>query len=239
MSPSRGPAAVILLPERLVTVRYLFTRPFETYPGHAQQTTLGCATPERIFLGLMEEIVGRIADLLEGAGKALDRVTRGIFSGKAEKIDAEALQEALETAGRQSEMVANCRLSLLTLERALGFFDMTHGQGTEAAPLRTTVKGLLRDIQSLEVHGDYLSGRVTQVIDTTLGMINLAQNNTVKILSVVSALFLPPTLIASAYGMNFRVMPELDQAWGYPMAIAMMVGSSVLCWAIFKWKGWM
>ena len=97
----------------------------------------------------------------------------------------------------------------------------------------------MRDIQALEVHADFLSGRVSLATDTTLGMVNLEQNKTVRIVSVVAALFLPPTLIASIYGMNFRVMPELAQAWGYPVALGLMVGSAAVTWAYFKWRGWL
>lgn len=237
-TPVLGPVAFLLSPDRLATVRYHAQRPFETYPAHAQQTGLGCAAPDRIFLGLVEEIIGRIADLLEGAGKALDQVTHRIF--RSDKVDPSPalLQVALRTAGRQSEMVGNCRLSLLTLERAMSFFDLSLADPGEKA-LHGTVKGLMRDIQSLEVHVDYLSSRVSQAIDTTLGMINLAQNTTVRIVSVVAVLFLPPTLIASIYGMNFRLMPELDQPWGYPAALALMVASAVITWGIFKWKKWL
>lgn len=238
-TPVVGPVAFLLSPDRLVTVRYHASRPFETFAAHAQQTTLGCATPERIFLGLVEEVVGRIADLLEGAGRALDQVTKRVFRGGPAGPDADLLQTALETAGRQSEMVGNCRLSLLSLERALGFFQVSQNERNAAKPLAAAIKGLARDLQSLEVHVDYLSNRVSQTIDATLGMINLAQNTTVRIVSVVAVLFLPPTLIASVYGMNFRIMPELDRPWGYPAAIGLMVASALVTWAVFKWKKWL
>ena len=141
--------------------------------------------------------------------------------------------------GRESDLVARIRLSLLTLERMLGFFDQSTADRRNRDLLHKLVKGQLRDIQSLEVHGDFLSGRVAQATDATLGMINLAQNNTVRILSVVAALFLPPTLIASIYGMNFHDMPELSQSWGYPMALGLMLGSAVLTFVILKWKNWL
>ena len=238
-TPIIGPATFLLSAERLVTVRYHAPRPFETYPGHAAQTPLGCGTPARIFLGLIEEIIGRIADLMEGAGRALDEVTQRVFKGGAAGPDSDLLQIALETAGRQSEMVGNCRLSLLSLECALGFFDVSMTELGIPEGVRGALRGLTRDIQSLVVHVDYLSSRISQTIDATLGMINLAQNNTVKILSVVSVLFLPPTLIASIYGMNFHNMPEVNAPWGYTMSIVLMVASAVGAWAFFKWKNWL
>ena len=238
-TPIIGPATFLLSPDRLVTVRYHEPRPFETYPGHAAQAPLGCGTPAKIFLGLIEEIIGRIADLLEGAGHALDEVTQRAFRGGAAGPDSGLLQMALETAGRQSEMVGNCRLSLLSLERALGFFEVSLSELGISEGLEGALHGLTRDIQSLEVHVDYLSSRISQTIDATLGMINLAQNNTVKILSVVSVLFLPPTLIASIYGMNFHNMPEIGSPWGYAMSIVLMIASAVGAWAFFKWKNWL
>ncbi|NBZ87486.1 magnesium transporter CorA family protein [Stagnihabitans tardus] len=238
VTPINGPVAFLKGGGRLVTVRYHIPRPFETYPARAGKLGLGCATPERIFLGLCEEIIGRIADLLEGAGRALDRITHDLFAPKAAPTAA-FLQEALETAGRQSDMVANCRLSLLTLDRALGFFRVGLEDRGQAEPHKATIIGLSRDVQALEVHGDYLTARVAQVTDATLGMINLAQNTTVRIVSVVAVLFLPPTLIASVYGMNFRQMPELDYPWGYPAALVLMVLSALVTFGIFKWKKWL
>ena len=239
VTPIVGPAAFLLSAERLVTVRYHATRPFETYPVHAGKSAFGCASPERIFLGLAEEIIGRIADLLEGAGTALDEVMRKVLKGGPAGPDAVLLQTALETAGRQSELVGNCRLSLLSLERALGFFDVSMSERGPAKSQHAAVKSLTRDIQSLEVHVDYLSNRVSQTFDATLGMINLAQNTTVRIVSVVAVLFLPPTLIASVYGMNFHVMPELGWLWGYPMAMALMVASALGSWGFCKWRHWL
>ena len=136
-------------------------------------------------------------------------------------------------------MVGHCRLSLLSLERALGFFTVLMGEKGGGKSLSAVVKALMRDIQSLEVHVDYLSNRVSQTFDATLGMINLAQNTTVRIVSVVAVLFLPPTLIASVYGMNFQIMPELDWRLGYPIALLLMVASAAGCWAFFKWKKWL
>lgn len=236
--PINGPVAFLIGQGRLVTVRYHRPRVFETYPRRAGKLGLGCSSPERIFLGLCEEIIGRIADLLEGAGRELDKVTRALFSPN-QRHSPKQLEEALETAGRQSDMVANCRLSLLTLDRALGFFRLGLEDRGQAEPFKSTIIGLSRDVQALEVHGDYLTARVAQATDATLGMINLAQNTTVRIVSVVAVLFLPPTLIASVYGMNFRTMPELALPWGYPAALGLMLLSALLTFGIFKWKKWL
>ena len=236
--PLSGPVTFILTPQRLITVRHHAPRPFETYPHRADKTGPGCATPDALFLGLMEEVIGRLADLLEGSGRAMEDVTRAIYADDERQKTATALQAALVRVGRESDLIARVRLSLLTLERAVGFFS-TRLTDKRNDGLRVAAKGVLRDIAALEVHGDYLTTRVAQATDATLGLINLLQNGTVKIVSVVAVLFLPPTLIASIYGMNFHSMPELDKAWGYPMALGLMVGSAALTWAYFRWKKWL
>jgi len=238
-SPFSGPVTFILNATRLVTVRHHTPRPFETYAPRADKMGLGCERPERVFLGLIEEIIGRQADLMEGAGRALDIVTHSLFNPGKDGHNPAFLQSSLENSGRQGDLVSHCRLSLLTLERALGFFVLAPDDRPVPDAVRPVIAGLLRDIQSLEVHGDYLSNRVAQATDATLGMINLAQNTTVRIVSVVAVLFLPPTLIASIYGMNFRVMPELDWVAGYPMAVCLMIASGALTYLFFKWKNWL
>ncbi len=237
--PMSGPVTFILTPARLVSVRHHVPRPFETYPDRADKVGPGCDCAEKVFLGLIEEIIGRLADLLEGSGRALEDVSRAVFASDQRQKTAAGLQDALERVGRESDLVARIRLSLLTLERAVSFFGQTLGDRPVGEALRPVVKGMMRDLQALEVHGDYLSTRVAQATDATLGMINLLQNTAVRIVSVVAVLFLPPTLIASIYGMNFRFMPELDKAWGYPMALGLMVASAAATYTFFKWKNWL
>lgn len=237
-SPISGPVCFILQPQRLVTVRHHAPRPFETYPERADKVGPGCAEPRRLFLSLVEEIIGRLADLLEGSGRALDAVMARVFRDGAEASDA-ALQLALREVARESDLVSRVRLSLLTMERAISYFGQSLDETAEGKGLRPMVKGLMRDIQALEVHGDFLTSRVAMASDVTLGMVNLVQNKTVKIVSVVAAIFLPPTLIASAYGMNFARMPELGWDWGYPMALGLMLASAVLTYLFFKWKRWL
>lgn len=237
-APLSGPVCFILQPDRLVTVRHHAPRPFETYPERADKVGPGCGDPRRLFLSLVEEIIGRLADLLEGSGRALDAVMARVFRDGAEASDA-ALQLALREVARESDLVSRVRLSLLTMERAISYFGQSLDETAEGKGLRPIVKGLMRDIQALEVHGDFLTSRVAMASDVTLGMVNLVQNKTVKIVSVVAAIFLPPTLIASAYGMNFARMPELGWDWGYPMALGLMLASAVLTYLFFKWKRWL
>ena len=235
--PVVGPVTFILTPDRLVTVRHHDPRPFAGFAERAERTAAGCASAARVFLALMEEIVARLADLLEAVGRALDALAARVFAADTAP-DATGLRDILREIGRQGEALGRVRLALLTIERALSFFAQTLGRSGERE-LDEIVAGLQRDIGALGVHADFLSTRISLTDDATLGLINLEQNATVRIVSVVAVLFLPPTLVASIYGMNFRGMPELGWAWGYPLALGAMVLSALATWAMFKWKGWL
>ncbi|WP_405406404.1 magnesium transporter CorA family protein [Paracoccus sp. Ld10] len=232
------PVTFILSADRLVTVRHHSPRPFLTYPERAERSALGCGTPDRLFLGLIEEIIARLADILEGAGRTLDQTTAAVFERQAVAAASDRLQAALQDVGREAETMARVRLALLTVERMLAFYTATLEERPEERRLRAATRAQMRDVQALEVHADFLGGRVSLAVDTTLGLINLQQNNTVRILSVVAALFLPPTLIASIYGMNFTNMPELDQPWGYGFALVLMGATTLGTWRFLRWKGW-
>ncbi len=233
------PVSFILSAQRLVTVRHHSPRPFLTYGERAERSTLGCTTVDRLFVGLIEEIIARMADLLEGSGRLLDDANAEIFDGREGPGHSDRLTRALRKVGTEADAMSRVRLGLLSIERMLAFYTATLDERHEHGKLRPVVRSQMRDVQALEVHADFLSSRVGLAVDTTLGMINLEQNKAVRMLSVVAALFLPPTLIASIYGMNFEVMPELAWVMGYPMAIAMMLCTSVATYLFLRWKNWL
>src|SRR5260221_320726 len=105
--------------------------------------------------------------------------------------------------------------------------------------MREQLKTMQRDVASLTDHASYLSNKITFVLDAMLGVVNLEQNNIIKLFSVMAVVLMPPTLIASIYGMNFKAMPELEWAHGYPMALVMMVAAAVLPYFLFRWKKWL
>ena len=234
-----GPVCFILRKDSIVTVRHHSPRAFETFPPRADKSSLGCSTPDRIFLGLIEEVIGRLADHLETAGRGLDDVARAIYNPGPRGHRPKDLEIALGKLGGEGERLSRVRLALLTLGRGLNYVDQSLNHRLSAEGLGLVLKGQIRDIDALEVHADFLSSRLALASDATLGTINLSQNATVRIVSVVAVFFLPPTLIASIYGMNFVYMPELAQSWGYPVALALMIGSAALTWAVFRWKGWL
>lgn len=224
--------------QQLVTIRHHSPRPFETFAQRADKAAAGCGSTAHVFLGLIEEILGRQADHLEGVGRALDASSKSVFDGDATQ-KPKVLQAALATIGAQGDVLSRVRLGLMTLDRALGYFGQTVEDKPETRLLRAQVRARQRDLQALEVHADFLSSRLSQTTDATLGMVNLSQNMTVRIVSVVAVLFLPPTLIASVYGMNFHNMPELSTGWGYPLSLCLMVLSALATYLFFRWKNWL
>ena len=127
----------------------------------------------------------------------------------------------------------------LTLDRLLTFLAHAMSERGDDKPLRARVKTAGRDVQSLADHVGYLSAKITFLLDATLGMINNEQNTIIKIFSVLAVALMPPTLVGTIYGMNFKHMPELEWLWGYPFALALMVVSAVLPYLFFKRKGWL
>jgi magnesium transporter len=234
-----APITFILHEGRLITVRHEKSRPFETYPLRADKVGPGCGEANQLFLSLIDECVGRLADLLEGVGRALDDVARTAYEPIKAGKKQQALAQALHGIGRSGEFLGRIRLALLTLSRALGFYAQAAADRRKGDGLAVVVRTLLKDLNDLEVHSDFLSGRVALASDATLGMINLENAATTRIVSVVAVLFLPPTLIASVYGMNFELMPELAQPWGYPAALGLMVLSAAGIWGWLRWKNWL
>ena len=138
--------------------------------------------------------------------------------------------------GRKHDLTGKLRESLLTISRMLSFLTQ-QVEDRRDEEVRGHIRTLVRDIQSLQDHSSYLSGKLSYLLDATLGLINIDQNNIIKIMSVAAMVFLPPTLIASIYGMNFKSMPELDWSWGYPVSVALMVVSAVVPYLWFKRHG--
>ena len=228
-----GPVTFILAPERLITVRHHNPRPFETYPRHAETGAAGVSSPERVFLGLVDEIVARLADILEGAGRVLEKAARGVFGGGRTRSrplagDAGRGRAAGRTAQPRADRGADD-----------GTGDVVLCHPRPRRKLKELIKALQRDLQALAVHADFLSSRISLVVDATLGMINLSQNAASRTLSVVAVLFLPPTLVASIYGMNFPQIPGLAAPWGYYAALLGMVASAGASWLFFRWKKWL
>ena len=238
--PEMFPVTFVLAGARLITVRYHEPRVFVTFPERAGKAALGCETGEGVLIALLEVIVDRIADILEGDGRDIDRISRAIFRRRSKRpTPARDFRNTLEEIGRNGDLTSNIRDSLVTLERLAGFLSQATLQRKSGKDIRERVKTLTRDIRSLEDHASFLSQKITFLLDATLGMISIEQNAIIKIFSVAAVVFLPPTLIASIYGMNFDHMPELDWRLGYPLALGLMIVSAILPYLYFKRRGWL
>ena len=240
--PIMSPVSFVLVGKKLVTIRYHEPQAFKTFPQRAEKVALGCTSGETILMTLLEAIVDRLADVLERVGRDVVELSQGIFH-PAEKRDASKrgrdFQLILRRIGRKEELVSNIQDSLISLQRLSGFFGNATLQSKSEKDIRLRVKTLSRDVASLSDHASFLSQKITFLLDATLGMINIEQNAIIKIVSVAAVVFLPPTLVASIYGMNFQIMPELKWLLGYPLAIVLMVISAVLPFLYFKGRGWL
>lgn len=184
-----------------------------------------------ILLGLFEVQVDRIADILEGLYVEQDRSSGGGF-GKAER----SMEEVVISMSDIEDMNSKARLSLMDKQRILGFL-LRSGKTPEDQEAR--LSEILRDIDSLTVHSTFLSEKASFLLDITMGRISIEQNKIMKTLSIAATVFLPPTLIASIYGMNFIVMPELKWNLGYPLAMLLILASGGIPYYYFRHKKWL
>ena len=168
----------------------------------------------------------------------VDAISREIFAPEARNRSTRDFSEILRKLGRKQDLISKARDSLVTLARLLSFLGLP-SEIKDAKELRAHVKVLARDVSSLTDHASFLTGNISFLLDSSLGLINVEQNQIIKIVSIVSVVFLPPTLVASIYGMNFDVMPELKWDIGYPLALLVMALAAVLPYAFFKRKGWL
>lgn len=236
-----GPVTFVVARDRLVTVRYHEPRAFRTFPMRAESASLNCVDGHSILIALLEAIVDRLADLIERASRDVIDISHEIFhptEKKASKRDI-GFQIILRRIGRKEQFISNIQDSLVSLQRVSTYLGNVGVVARDEKDLRARVKTLSRDIQSLSTHAESLSQKITFLLDATLGMINIEQNAIIKIVSVAAVVFLPPTLVASVYGMNFDIMPELKWVYGYPLAIGVMVLAAVLPFWWFKRRGWL
>jgi magnesium transporter len=237
--PVSSAVTFILNRGKLVTNRYLDIKPFKHFVNYAQTHPATCQSGVAILAGIVEAITERIADILERVGADLDTLSATIFarsgSGTPSSRD---LRSMIERIGFSGDLNSKARESLASVGRLLVFIqqanipDMTHEQ-------RGRLRSISRDVISMADHAGFLGSKISFLLEATLGLINVEQNNIIKIFSVAAVLFLPPTLIASIYGMNFQHMPELRWPWGYPMALVLMLISAIVPYLIFKYKRWL
>jgi len=236
--PETSPVTFAYQPRRLVTLRFSEPTPFITFPRKLARTPAAFSTAQKLFLGLVDEVVDRVADILESVGADLNAVSREVFFDDSPRasVDYTAM---LTRIGHTGERAANARESLVTVSRLLAFFAEARPNLGSSEPPDEHWLTAVKDVSALTDHATFLSNKVNFFLDATLGRISIDQNRVIKMFSVLAVIFLPPTLVASIYGMNFEHMPEVEWLLGYPFSLVVMTLSAVLPYAFFRWKRWL
>jgi magnesium transporter len=240
--PESSQITFIMVKDRLVTNRYVDPLPFQRFISFAERHPNSCTSAPMILAGLIEAIINRMADVLERVGSDLDQLSNGVFTPPTKRRSARTqsrnTRAVLEQVGQDGDLTSKARESLVSVNRMLTFVQQTTVL-TLQNDVRARFRTLSRDVLALSDHASFLASKANFLLEATLGMINIEQNNIIKIFSVAAVVFLPPTLIASIYGMNFHFMPELGWIGGYPMAIVLMIISAILPYVYFKRRGWL
>ena len=240
-NPRTTAVTFILAAHRLVTVRYDEPKPFMLVENKLARACAPGVTGEMVLMELLDAVIDRNADILERAGSDMDNISHDIFEpeGAARAGHAKRYSDILIAIGRKGDLTSKVRESLVSIGRVVTFV----AAGTEGVKwskdMREQLKTMQRDVTSLTDHASYLSNKITFVLDAMLGVVNLEQNNIIKLFSVMAVVLMPPTLIASIYGMNFKIMPELEWTHGYAYALVAMVLAAVLPYVLFRWKKWL
>ena len=205
---------------------------FRLYRMRSRIQKLEACNAYELLLDLFETKIEQLADVIETIYADLEQLSRVILDGK----QGEAFDRALSTLTEQEDASSKVRLCLMDTQRALSF--LVRKTRLPASQLEQA-REVLRDIESLQPHNESLFQKVNFLMQAAMGFINIEQNRIIKIFSVVSVIFLPPTLVASNYGMNFKEMPELGFEFGYPMALGLMLLAAFAPYIYFKRKGWL
>ena len=223
--------AVILRPDCLLTFRDVDLPDFRLMRMRARRGRVDASTSLTVLTSLFEQKVENLADVLEDVHRDLEEVSHMVL----EDEDAE-LEEAIDRLARIEDSSGKIRLCLMDTQRSISFMQRHLRNNPEE---QESCREMLRDLDTLMSHTAFTFEKVNFLMDAALGFINLEQNQIIKIFSIAAVVFLPPTLIASIYGMNFEHMPELHWTYSYPIALVMMVLSGIAPYWFFKRKGWL
>src|SRR2546430_202437 len=238
--PKPSAVTFILAGHRLVTVRYDEPKPFALVEHKLARSCAAAITGEMVLMELLDAVSDRCADILERCGADIDQVSHDIFEPETERHGhAKQYSQILTVIGRKGGLTSKVRESLVSIGRVVTFLSAVMEGVKWSKDMREQLKTMQRDVSSLTDHASYLSNKITFVLDAMLGVVNLEQNNIIKLFSVMAVVLMPPTLIASIYGMNFKIMPELEWTHGYPYALVAMLLAAVLPYVFFKWKKWL
>jgi magnesium transporter len=239
--PASSPIGFVLSEKRLVTVRYVTPKPVRVFSEHVRREPVLSSDPLTVLLGLLDAIVDRLADELEKVGAEIEKMSGHVFENKVgmRRIPADRLTALLTRIGRTQMLLAKIRETETSTSRLLSFLGASarlHSRRNAVA--RDRIASLSADTASLSDHSAFLSNHLYFLLDAAVGLIGIEQNAAMKLFSWAALVFLPPTLIAGIYGMNFHFIPELSWPLGYPMAIGLMLASAVLPLWYLRRRGW-
>jgi magnesium transporter len=239
-TPQTTPVTFILAGHKLVTVRYDEPRPFVIVGNKLAKQCPAAVTGEAVMMDLLDALIDRTADILERVASEIDRLSHHIFEPEGRRKDhTVTYRYILRNIGRKGDLTSKVRESLVSVGRVLLYLANEADNMKWQKEMRQQLKTMQRDVQSLSDHATYLGNKITFLLDAMIGVMSVEQNNIIKIFSVAAVALMPPTLIASIYGMNFRKMPELEWTYGYPLALLLMLVAAVLPYLFFKWKRWL
>lgn len=237
--PALVPLTIIVAGDnRIATLRYEELRAQKQFLARATKPGSGCTSTPGVFFGLIEAIVDRTADVLEKVSADVDRLNQDVFASRAEKRRSRRLASLMEGIGAQGDLAAKARESLSSLERLVQFAGVALPGSFGKGGGKNRLKLLARDVRSLEDHCAFLSNKILFLLDATLGLISVEQNEVIRVLTVAATFFFPPTLIGTIYGMNFEFMPELHWSLGYPVVLGLMALSAIVPYFYFRRRGW-
>jgi magnesium transporter len=226
-----APVTFVLVRGMLITIRYDDLKAFSLFAERAPALDVSSGTTA--LFGLLDAVVERLADLLETSGQNVEQVSEAIFN-RPKGAQFEAL---LTQLARAQSLTSMARTSLVSLGRVFSFAALAQEIANDPE-CEAHLRSLQRDGQSLTEHAGFQSNHIQFLLDAALGLINIEQNGIIKFFSVAAVVLMPPTLVASIYGMNFRHMPELGWPYGYPMALTVMFISAALPFLWFRRRGW-
>jgi magnesium transporter len=240
-APKLTAISFIVTERALVTVRYDEPRSFQLFSGRLSKPGTCTAAPEGVLDGLLEAIIDRAAEVLRKVGDEIEVTSRSVFETDAATSDSgKGFQNVIRNLGRHGDLISNVQESMVSLERMLLYLSANSIRPKRSSGFEAEWRTAVRDVKSIEEHATFLANKMQFVLDATLGLVNIEQSRIVKIFSVLAVIFMPPTLVASVYGMNFKSgMWELEWEHGYKMALALMLAAAVLPYVFFKWKKWL
>lgn len=239
-APESTSITFILTPTAFVTVRYSEPHSFNMLANRISRGSITAKAPIDIFFALAETITDRLSEIIEKVSAEVNGISRKIFQDESQMPKKNKdLSKILRQIGRQGDLNDKARESMASIAHILEFLSLSVTSQKNHKDMQAHIKTLLKDMLSLTDYSSFIANKTTFLLEATLGLIDIAQNSIIKIFSVAAVVFLPPTLIASIYGMNFQFMPELHWKLGYPFAIILMIISALLPYVYFKRKGWL